>query len=84
MQRSDAVDVVMPVYNAPELTRRAIDSLYAHLGERIAELVAWDDCSAEPTRAMARTRSYSSRRSRCGEMAAIACLRSSWLTATPR
>src|SRR5262245_61963896 len=52
MQRADAVDVVMPVYNAPELTRRAIDSVYARLGERIAELVAWDDASGEPTRAM--------------------------------
>ena len=40
--------------------------------------------SAEPTRAMARTRSYSSRRSRCGVIAPIDCLRSSWLTATPR
>jgi GT2 family glycosyltransferase len=52
MQRADAVDVVMPVYNAPELTRRAIDSLYARLGERICELLAWDDASDAPTRAM--------------------------------
>ncbi len=36
------------------------------------------------TRAMARTRSYSSRRSRCGVIAASDCLRSSWLTTAPR
>ncbi len=40
--------------------------------------------SAEPTRAMARMMSYSSRRSRSGDSAGIACLRSSWLTARPR
>ena len=40
--------------------------------------------SGLPTRAMARIRSYSSRRSRCGDTAAIACLRSSWLTEMPR
>ena len=33
---------------------------------------------------MARERSYSSRRSRCGETAAITCLRSSCVTAMPR
>jgi GT2 family glycosyltransferase len=48
----DAVDVVIPVYNAPELTRRAIDSVHARLGGRIGELVAWDDASAAPTRDM--------------------------------
>jgi GT2 family glycosyltransferase len=50
MQRADAVDVVMPVYNAPELTRRAIDSVFAALGARVSELVAWDDASDAPTR----------------------------------
>ena len=52
MQREDAVDVVIPVYNAPDLTRRAIDSLYARIGDRIAGLVAWDDGSDPPTREM--------------------------------
>ena len=49
VQREDAIDVVIPVYNAPELTRRAIDSLYTQLGDRIAELVVWDDASQATT-----------------------------------
>jgi GT2 family glycosyltransferase len=52
VHRADAVDVVIPIYNAPALTRRAIDSLYRHIADRIAELVAWDDASGSETRDM--------------------------------
>jgi GT2 family glycosyltransferase len=52
MQGESPVDVVIPVYNAPDLTRRAIDSLYARLGDRIADVVTWDDASDAPAREM--------------------------------
>jgi GT2 family glycosyltransferase len=46
------VDVVIPVYNAPELTRRCIESLLAHCRSHVHEVLAWDDASAPPTARM--------------------------------
>lgn len=39
------VDVIIPVYNAPEITRKCIDSLYAHLGDRVREVHIHDNAS---------------------------------------
>ena len=47
-----SVDVVIPVYNAPELTRRCIDSVVRHLGQSIGAIYIQDDTSAIETRAM--------------------------------
>ncbi|MBX3615774.1 glycosyltransferase family 2 protein [Nitrosomonas sp.] len=46
------IDVVIPVYNAPELTRRCIDSVVAHLGASIRTIHIQNDASAEETRTM--------------------------------
>jgi GT2 family glycosyltransferase len=43
------VDVIIPVYNAPELTRRAIESLLARCREHVHEILAWDDASGPET-----------------------------------
>lgn len=50
--RRNAVDVVIPVYNAPELTRRCIDSLYAHVERQIERTVVYDDASSPDTARM--------------------------------
>ncbi len=46
------VDVIIPVYNAPELTRRCIESLLTHARVHVREILAWDDASAAPTARM--------------------------------
>ncbi len=46
------VDVVIPVYNAPELTRRCIDSVVNHLGQSIQRVLIQDDASGSETREM--------------------------------
>lgn len=46
------VDVVIPVYNAPELTKRCIDSVVAHLGESLQRVLIQDDASGSETREM--------------------------------
>ena len=47
-----SVDVVIPVYNAPELTRRCIDSVVACLGHSIRYIYVQDDASDAETREM--------------------------------
>lgn len=49
---SERIDIVIPVYNAPVLTRRCIDSVIAHLGESIHKILIHDDASDSETRAM--------------------------------
>jgi len=46
------VDVVIPVYNAPLLTRRCIDSVVKHLGSSIRKIYIQDDASNPETCAM--------------------------------
>jgi GT2 family glycosyltransferase len=46
------VDAVVPVHNAPELVRRCIESVLAHVGHRLGTLVAVDDASDAPTVAL--------------------------------
>jgi GT2 family glycosyltransferase len=46
---SASVDAVVPVHNAPELVRRGIESVLAHVGQRLGVLVAVDDASEPPT-----------------------------------
>jgi GT2 family glycosyltransferase len=46
------VDVVIPVYNAPRLTRRCVESLLAHLGPRLGDVHLQDDASDPPTAQM--------------------------------
>ncbi|MBS0586788.1 MAG: glycosyltransferase [Proteobacteria bacterium] len=46
------VDVVIPVYNAPELTKRCIDSIVTHLGKSIQRVLIQDDASGCETREM--------------------------------
>ncbi|MBX9893874.1 MAG: glycosyltransferase [Nitrosomonas sp.] len=46
------IDVVIPVYNAPELTRRCIDSVVTHLSPSIRTIHIQNDASAEETRIM--------------------------------
>jgi GT2 family glycosyltransferase len=48
----ERVDVVIPVYNAPELTRKCIDSLYRHVEHRIGSVLVHDNASDEPTARM--------------------------------
>ncbi|NNL87319.1 MAG: glycosyltransferase, partial [Myxococcales bacterium] len=52
MSAADTVDVVIPVYNAPELTQRCITSLYAHASPRLGKVIAWDNASSPETRQM--------------------------------
>lgn len=49
---AERVEVVIPVYDAAELTRRCIDSLYAFCSESIASVCAYDDASGDETRSM--------------------------------
>lgn len=53
-----SVDVVIPVYNAPELTRRCIDSVVTHLGRSIGIIFIQDDASNTETREMLDSLSY--------------------------
>lgn len=46
------IDVVIPVYNAPDLTRRCIDSIVMHLGQSIRRIIIQDDASDHETREM--------------------------------
>jgi GT2 family glycosyltransferase len=47
-----SVDVVVPVYNAPVLTRRCIDSVISYLGKSIEHIYIQDDASNTETREM--------------------------------
>ena len=47
-----SIDVVIPVYNAPVLTRRCIDSVVACLGRSIGYIYIQDDASGAETREM--------------------------------
>ena len=47
-----SVDVVVPVYNAPVLTRRCIDSVISYLGKSIEHIYIQDDASDTETREM--------------------------------
>ncbi|HJT50805.1 MAG TPA: glycosyltransferase family 2 protein [Nitrosospira sp.] len=47
-----SIDVVIPVYNAPQLTRRCIDSVVACLGRSIEQIYIQDDASSAETREM--------------------------------
>jgi glycosyltransferase involved in cell wall biosynthesis len=42
-------NIIMPVYNRPEHTKQAIDSLYANTNNEWFELVVVDDCSDKET-----------------------------------
>ncbi|MDP1559715.1 MAG: glycosyltransferase [Nitrosomonas sp.] len=46
------VDVIIPVYNAPELTRRCVDSVVACFGRSIRRILIQDDASGAETREM--------------------------------
>ncbi len=46
------VDIVIPVYNAPVLTRRCIDSVIHHLSPSIHKVLIQDDASESETREM--------------------------------
>lgn len=50
--RSKQVDIVIPVYNAPALTRRCIDSVVRHLGQSIYKILIQNDASESETREM--------------------------------
>lgn len=56
--RSEAVDVVIPVHNAPELTRRCIDAVFRHLRGSVRRVWIQDDASDAETRAMLRALPY--------------------------
>ncbi len=49
---SKRIDIVIPVHNAPVLTRRCIDSVITHLGKSIHRVLIQDDASDSETRAM--------------------------------
>ena len=53
-----SVDVIIPVYNAPELTKRCVDSVIAHLGHAIGAIYVQDDASDVETCAMLDGLSY--------------------------
>jgi GT2 family glycosyltransferase len=53
-----SVDVVIPVYNAPESTKRCIDSVIAYLSCSIATIFIQDDASGAETSAMLDGLSY--------------------------
>jgi len=46
------VDIIIPVYNAPEYTRRCIASLYEHVSKYIHKLIIYDDASDNETAKM--------------------------------
>ena len=50
-----SVDAVVPVHNAPQLVRRCIESVLAHVGHRLGTLVAVDDASDAPTSELLRS-----------------------------
>lgn len=52
MSAIPSIDVVIPVYNAPVLTRRCIDSVVACLGRSIRYIYIQDDASEAETREM--------------------------------
>ena len=52
------VDVVIPVYNSPELTQRCIASVITHLGAAIGNLYVQDDASDAVTHEMLDTLPY--------------------------
>lgn len=52
------IDVVIPVYNAPEFSKRCIDSVVAHLGSSIRTIYIQDDASGPETRVMLDSLSY--------------------------
>jgi len=47
-----SVAVVIPVYNAPELTKRCINSVVTHIGQEIRQINIYDDASNDQTRVM--------------------------------
>jgi N-acetylglucosaminyl-diphospho-decaprenol L-rhamnosyltransferase len=47
-----SVDVVIPVYNSPELTKRCINSVVTHIGQGIRRINIHDDASNAQTRMM--------------------------------
>lgn len=49
LDRRERIDVVIPVYNAPDLTRRCIESLYEHVSDHIGEVQVHDDASDRAT-----------------------------------
>ena len=55
---ASSVDVVIPVYNAPALTKRCIDSVVTHLGQSIRTIYVQDDASDAETGAMLDGLSY--------------------------
>src|SRR5512139_2952339 len=52
MSAMPSIDVVIPVYNAPGLTRRCIESVVTWLGESIRHVYVQDDASGAETRQM--------------------------------
>lgn len=52
MPAMPSIDVVIPVYNAPVLTRRCIDSVVAHLSQSMRFIFIQDDASGMETRTM--------------------------------
>jgi len=52
MSATPSIDVVIPVYNAPALTRHCIDSVVTYLGESIGHVYIQDDASDAETRKM--------------------------------
>jgi len=46
------VDIIIPVYNAPEYTRKCIDALYQHVPDLIEKLIIIDDASGAETAQM--------------------------------
>ncbi len=47
-----SVDVVIPVYNAPQWTKRCIDSVVTHLGQSVGTIFVQDDASNAETSEM--------------------------------
>lgn len=47
-----SIDVVIPVYNAPDLTRHCIDSIVTYLSQSIRRIIIQDDASDRETREM--------------------------------
>jgi len=47
-----SVDVVIPVYNSPDIVKRCIDSVIAHLNQSIHTVWIQDDASSVETREM--------------------------------
>ena len=53
-----SIDVIIPVYNAPELTKRCIASAVTYLGQSIRTIYIQDDASGAETYAMLDNLSY--------------------------